>query len=219
MGRISLSDIDNYGTSSNGAFFQLKDDGDKARVRFLYNDINDLMPYVVHEVQVGDKTKYVNCLRNYDEPMDKCPFCKAGYRPIPKLFLKMYNEDSEECQVWERGKTYAQRIANLAAHFNPLHDEIVEITRFGKKGDMQTRYEFMPIENSAVSLDDYDCAEPLGWLILDKTAEEMNEYLDLGDFPNAEVAQARSEQPPFDGAVTRRTPSGSNGGNTSRRAF
>jgi len=213
MGKISLNDIDNYGNSSNGQYFQLKDDGDRARVRFLYRDINDLTPYVVHEVQVGDKRKYVNCLRSYNEPVDKCPLCAAQYKAIPKLFLKLYNEDAGECQVWERGKTYASRIANLASHFNPLCDEIVEISRSGAKGDMQTRYDFMPLENVPVELDDYECAEPLGWMVLDKTAEEMNAFLDLGDFPDdsANVAQQRS------GEVTRRTPQ--NSSSSPRRTF
>lgn len=212
MGQISLNDIDNYGTSNSGSFFTLKDDGDKARIRLLYGGIDDLKPYVVHEVQIGDKRRYVNCLRDYNEPMDKCPLCAAGYKPIPKLFLKLYNEDTNECQIWERGKTYAQRIANLASHFNPLVNEIIEVTRFGKKGDMQTKYEFLPIEDSPTDIEQYDCAEPLGTIILDKNEAELNEFLDLGDFPNGsvEVAQQRSA------GIERRTPS-----NTSapRRAF
>ncbi len=218
MPKISLDQIDNYGSSGSGSFFQLKDDGDKANVRFLYKGIEDLTPYVVHEVPVGGtdnfgnpKTRYVNCLRNYDEPVDKCPLCAAQYKVVPKLFLKMFNEDVGECQIWERGKTYASRISNLASHFNPLVDEVVEISRCGKKGDKQTRYEFLPVENSPVNLEDYDCPDPLGTIILDKTVEELNQYLDLGSFPDSAstVSENRSS-----GNVQRRTP-----GNTSRRAF
>lgn len=220
MGRISLNDIDNYGVSNSGSFFQLKDDGDNARVRFLYNGIEDLTPYVVHEVEIGDKRRYVNCLRNYNDPVDKCPLCAANYRAVPKLFLKLYNEDVSECQIWERGKTYASRISNLAAHFNPLVNQIVEISRIGKKGDMQTRYEFLPLENEPVNLDDYDCPEPLGTIILDKSAEELNEFLDLGSFPDSAVAVANArsnDDVPFRGGNTqRRTPSNTT---ASRRAF
>lgn len=221
MPRISLDQIDNYGSSGGGSFFQLKDDGDRVNVRFLYKGIEDLTPYVVHEVEVGGtdnfgnpKTRYVNCLRSYDEPVDKCPLCAAGYKVVPKLFLKMYNEDAGECQIWERGKTYASRISNLASHFNPLVDEIVEVSRCGKKGDKQTRYEFLPVENSPVNIDDYECPDPLGTIILDKTVKELNEYLDLGSFPDsaANVAENRSNN--SNGNVQRRTP-----GNTSRRAF
>ena len=214
MGRINLNEIDNYGNSSVGSYFQLKDNGDNARVRFLYNTVEDLTPYVVHQVQVGTddkgkpKMRYVNCIRSYDEPVDKCPLCAAGYAVTPKLFLKLYNEDDKQCQIWERGKTYAQRMANLAAHFSPLVNEVVEITRCGAKGDQQTRYEFLPLENSPVNIEDYECVEPLGTIILDKNAQEMNEYLDLGAFPSdsANVAQRRSNDNSYDNGVTRRTP-------------
>lgn len=217
MARISLDDIENYGVGNSGSYFQLKDDGDNARVRFLYDEVSSITPYVVHEVETGEyddkgnpKTKYVNCLRNYNEPVDKCPLCAAGYKQVPKLFLKLYNEDVGECQIWERGKTYAQRIANLAAHFNPLCNEIVEISRLGKKGDKQTKYEFLPLDNSEVNLDDYDCIEPLGResssLVLDKTAEELEAFLNAGSFvsDSADIAQQRNPE------VVRRTPSNTN---------
>ena len=213
MGRISLDEIDNYGVSNSGAYFQLKDDGDRANVRFLYEGPETIQPYVVHEVETGEydekgkpKTRYVNCLRNYNDPIDVCPLCAKGYKQVPKLFLKLYNEDVNECQIWERGKTFASRMSNLAAHFNPLVNEIVEISRLGKKGDTQTRYEFLPIENSPVNIEDYECAEPLGTIILDKTAEELEEYLNVGSFTSdsVDVAQQRSNE------VVRRTPSNPN---------
>ena len=212
MGRISLSEMENYNSNSGGSFFQLKDDGDNARVRFLYKGIEDLTPYVVHEIELDGKRRYVNCLRSYDEPIDKCPFCSAQYKAIPKLFLKLFNEDTGECQIWERGKTYASRISNLAAHYNPLCNEVIEISRIGKKGDMQTKYEFLPLENSPVNLEDYEVQEPLGTIILDKTADEMQEFLQVGDFPtvSTQVANERQASQP-----QRRTPAG----NTSRRAF
>jgi hypothetical protein len=219
MGRISFDDLDNYGSS--GSYFQLKDNGDKANVRFLYNTIDDITPYVVHSIPDGyykngnEKTAYVNCLRNYNEPADKCPFCKAGMPVQPKLMLKVYNEDAKECQIWERGKTYASRMANLASHFNPLVDEVIEITRCGAKGDNQTTYEFMPVGNSHVNLDDFDCVEPLGFNILDKTADDMEAYLNLGAFPgdSANVSQQRNNNNQYNGNVVRRTPP------TNSRAF
>lgn len=213
MGRISLDDIENYNSNSGGSFFQLKDDGDNAKVRFLYNGIEELTPYVVHEIELDGKRRYVNCLRRYDEPVDNCPLCAAQYKAIPKLFLQLFNEDAGECQIWERGKTYASRISNLAAHYKPLCNEVIEISRIGKKGDMQTKYEFLPIENSPVNLDDYECTDPLGSIILDKTYEELDEFLNLGSFPStsSQVAQERSSNE----QVVRRTPQG----NTRRRVF
>ena len=219
MARFGFSDADNYGQQNTGSFFTLKDDKDTAKVRFLYKTIDDIEGYVVHQVDIGDKKRYVNCLRSYNEPVDNCPLCKAGYKQIPKMFLKLFNEDVGEAQIWERGKTYFQRMAGLASHFNPLCNEVVEIQRNGKKGDMQTTYEFYPTGTSMdaeagnFDIDSVECSEPLGTIILDKNADEMEQYLNLGDFPDnaSGVAEQRSGD-----QIQRRTP---NNPTTSRRAF
>jgi len=213
MARFNMDTADNYGGSGRSSFFTLKDDKDKAKVRFLYNTMSDIEGYVVHQVDVGDKQRYVNCLREYNEPLDKCPFCAAQMKVIPRLFLKLYNEDAGECQIWERSKAYYQKLSGYADRYKPLYNEVIEIERHGKKGDKQTDYQFFPIENSEINIDDeqYECSEPLGTIILDKTADEMNEYLDTGEFPQGSegVARQRSND---DEVPTRRTPN-------TRRAF
>ena len=207
--RFNFNDADNYGQQNAGSFFQLKDDKDTARVRFLYDTIDDVEGYVVHQIEVGDRKRYVGCLRSYNEPIEKCPLCEAQYKQIPKLFLKLYNEDTQEVQIWERGKSFFQRISSLAAHYNPLCDEIVEVERNGKKGDMKTTYEFYPTDNSEFNMNDLEVTDPLGTIILDKTADEMNEYLQTGGF--SDTGQDASSQRGAD--IQRRTP------NNSRRAF
>ena len=216
MAEFSMNEADNYGGNGGGSFFTLKDDKDKARVRFLYRGVEDVKGYACHKVAVGDKDRYVNCLIAYNEPLDKCPFCAAQLKVTPRLFLSLYNEDAGEVQVWERSKSYFQRLASLSSRYNPLHDEIIEIERSGKKGDMHTTYEFYPIENEPVNLDDFEITNPLGTIILDKTAEDMNVYLDTGAFPDTNEGSSNSynnrenlEQP------QRRTPSN----NPPRRAF
>lgn len=216
MAEFSMNEADNYGGNGGGSFFTLKDDKDKARVRFLYRGVEDVKGYACHKVAVGDKDRYVNCLRAYNEPLDKCPFCAAQLKVTPRLFLSLYNEDAGEVQVWERSKSYFQRLASLSSRYNPLHDEIIEIERSGKKGDMHTTYEFYPIENEPVNLDDFEITNPLGTIILDKTAEDMNVYLDTGAFPDTNEGSSNNynnrenlEQP------QRRTPSN----NPPRRAF
>ena len=216
MAEFSMNEADNYGGNGGGSFFTLKDDKDKARVRFLYRGVEDVKGYACHKVAVGDKDRYVNCLRAYNEPLDKCPFCAAQLKVTPRLFLSLYNEDAGEVQVWERSKSYFQRLASLSSRDNPLHYEIIEIERSGKKGDMHTTYEFYPIENEPVNLDDFEITNPLGTIILDKTAEDMNVYLDTGAFPDTNEGSSNNynnrenlEQP------QRRTPSN----NPPRRAF
>lgn len=219
MASFNMNEADNYGGNANcGSFFTLKDDKDKANVRFLYRTMDDVEGHSVHRVQVGDKERYVNCIREYNEPLDKCPFCAAQLKVQARLFVKLYNEDSKECQIWERSKAYFQRLAGLANHFNPLCDEVIEVCRNGKKGDTNTTYDFFPINNSPIDLDDeqYQCAEPLGTIILDKSAEDMEVYLSTGSFPetNNNGSSNSSHRDNLD-TVQRRTPSN----NPPRRAF
>ena len=65
MSRFNFEQNENYGTQRNN-YFGLKVDGDTAVIKFLFNDINDIEGVAVHEVQVGDKTIDVECLRNYN---------------------------------------------------------------------------------------------------------------------------------------------------------
>lgn len=215
MGTFSMSEADNYGGGGAGSFFTLKDDKDTARVRFLYGTIDDVRGYAVHRVQVGDKERYVNCLRDYREPLEVCPFCAAQLKVVPKLFIKLYNETEGSCQIWERGKNYFQRLASLATRYNPLYNQIVEIERSGKKGDMQTTYEFYPIENAPTDINSYDCAEPLGTIILDKSAEDMEVYLSTGAFPDTNNGSSAPQPAAHDEGVGRRTPNNTG----ARRAF
>lgn len=196
MARFNMNEADNYSTGGGNSFFSLKDDKDTARVRFLYNTVDDIEGYAVHKVAVGDKDRYVNCLRTYNEPLDNCPFCAAQLKVQPKLFLKLYNEDAGECQIWERGKNYYQKMSSLSNRFSPLYKRVMEIERNGKSGDMHTTYEFYPGDSDDANLDDYEPVEPLGAIILDKTFDEMNVYLDTGSFPQGseQVAQTRTQE-------------------------
>lgn len=227
MARFNFSEADNYGGSSNGgSFFTLKDDKDTANVRFLYRTIDDINGYAVHKVTVGARQdgspneRYVNCLRAYNEPLENCPFCSAQMKVQARMFIKLFNIDANECQIWDRSKSYFQKLASLANHYNPLCDEIVEIERNGKTGDKKTEYMFYPIKNEPINLDEIECVDPLGTIILDKTAEEMDAYLDYGSFPETteSVAQQRTEtarQPRENySEPVRRTPQ-----STTRRAF
>ena len=54
MARFSYEESENYGNAKS-IFFSLKDDKDTAKIRFLYNDINDIQGVSCHEITVNDK--------------------------------------------------------------------------------------------------------------------------------------------------------------------
>ena len=195
MAKFSVNDVENYGGNGGGNFFSLKNDKDVATVRFMYNTIEDVEGYAVHEVEVDGKKRYVNCLRSYNEPVDKCPLCAARYKVLAKLFVMLYDVDAEEVKVWDRGKTFFSKLSSLCARYNPLVSTPFEIERNGKKGDTKTTYETYALDTDETKLEDLpEIPELLGTLILDKTAEELNYFLDNGVFPGSNEHE-QEEQP------------------------
>ena len=78
MARFSYEEAENYGGNGGHGFFALQNDGDVARVRFMYNKLEDIEGYAVHQIELNGKKRYVNCLREYGHPVDDCPLCKKG---------------------------------------------------------------------------------------------------------------------------------------------
>ncbi len=187
MAKFNASELDNYGGQGGGAFFALKNDKDIANIRFMYESLEDVEGYAVHEIEVDGKKRYVNCLRTYNEPVDKCPLCAAKYRVLAKLFVLVYDIDADEVKIWDRGRTFYSKLSSLCARYNPLVSTPFEVERNGKKGDTNTTYETYPLESDNTTLTDLpEAPELLGGLILDKTAEELNYYLDNGVFEEDE---------------------------------
>lgn len=197
MGRFAYNDVDNYGGNGGSSFFSLKNDGDTARVRFLYNGMEDVAGYAVHDVVVDDKHRYVNCLRNYNEPKSKCPFCAANNFQRAKLYIPLYDIDAGEVKIWERGKNFFSKMSGICARYasgnTPLVSHTFDVERHGKKGDTSTTYEIYETGSDDIRLEDLpEAPEVLGSIILDKSASDMEFYLDEGYFPNNDGAPSRS---------------------------
>lgn len=221
MARFSYEDADLYGGSGSGSktnFLSLKNDGDKAYVHMLGNDMNDFPGYAVHRVQIGDKNRYVNCLREAGAPITDCPFCAQGKsnpdvsKVWAKLFIPVYDCDADDVKIWERGKQFFRTLASYCSH-NPNVSEIVtEIERCGKAGDTSTTYNLYATreeDNFKIENIQEDIPNILGDVILDKTKEEMEQFLKTGRFDaQSEAGVSRrgsSSDVPFE--ETRRTPS------------
>lgn len=194
MAKIQIGDIDHYNSTSTN-FFKLENDRDTAKVRFMYNDINDVQLDVVHEVDVGGKKRYVNCLRTYDEPVDNCPMCKAGMRPQIKLFVPVYNINAGEVQFWQRGKSFIGQISSFCDRYKPLVGTVIEIERNGKKGEQTTKYNFYPDAADGVTMDQLpDVPDTLSGFILSKTYEEMADYVENGYFSGDAAPAVRTPE-------------------------
>lgn len=190
MARFNFEDADNYGAQKNN-YFSLKDDRDTAVIRFLYNDINDITGVATHEIEVDGKRMDVECLRAYNEPVDKCPLCADGYKVNAKMFIPVYDENSKESKIWTRGKTFFNKLSGLCMRHKPLVSTPFEVERHGKKGDTSTSYEMYPLTADGAKIEDFPEIEAEGVAFQSKTFEELNYYLDTRKFP--EDVKSRTE--------------------------
>lgn len=212
MASFSVNDADQYGGQGGGGFFSLKNDKDKANVRFLYDDINDVQGLSVHEVQHNGKKRYVNCLREYGDPVNVCPMCEASMPVRAKYFVPLYDIDKGTVVTWERGKKFGGKLSALCSHYPNLVTHRFQIERNGRAGDKETFYEIYPLQDDPQDADltvgDFEFEPVLGGLVLNKTASEMDTYLRTGSFP----ADKGGEDLPRRGApvddMPRRTPNG-----------
>ena len=188
MSRFNFQTADNYGAQKSN-YFSLKDDGDTAKIRFLYNNINDVEGVAVHEVQLGDRTIDIECLRSYNEPVDNCPLCAAGIKQNAKLFIPIYDEGSNESKIWTRGKSYFNELSGLCSRYNPLVSTPIELQRVGKKGDRNTKYMTYPMQSDNARIEDFPEIKAEGTCFQVKTKEEMEKYLQTGMFDDEQVAR------------------------------
>ncbi len=213
MGKINIEDLEKYTTNRNEnnnqekiKFFSLKNNGDTAQVRFCHNDMSDIELVTMHTVKDAEgKTRKVACLREYNDPLDVCPFCKhASENPDDKqigpvqarFFISLieYIDGATgriyEKKIWERGPKFKQKLLGYTKRYNPLCKQVFEIERFGNAGDTQTTYEEYPLPGT---LEDFPMVKAdltnksvLGSIIANKTAEEMNYFIENGSFAKIE---------------------------------
>ncbi len=211
MARFTYDEVDNYGGNGGGGFFSLSNDGDVAKVRFMYNKLEDVEGVAVHQIEIDGKKRYVNCLREYGHPVDDCPFCKSGSFVQAKLFIPLVDIESGQVKIWERGKKFFGKIAGICSRYASKEDlvsHIFEVERHGKKGDTQTTYEVYEVESDGTTLEDLpEAPQVIGGLVLDKSKEEMQYFLDYGEFPDAGEKPAKKSAASNDMPIRRRTPS------------
>ena len=201
MGRVNINDVDNYKGGQGAGFFNLENDKDIATVRFCHENLDSIEIICCHQIEIDGKKRKVSCLRSYDEPVDNCPFCAAGYPMQLRFFFHLLEYPKEKNgfgapvkKIWERGRSVQKEILGLSARYNPLCDTVFEIERQGKKGDTQTKYGMYPMNYSLdelpISDEDLLNDSVIGTIVMDKTAEEMEYFLDNNEFPPTEDNEA-----------------------------
>lgn len=221
---VGIDDVDNYKTGGDYNYLVLKDNGDTAKVRFYIESMDDLRFYIVHQIEVKGKTRYVNCLRTYDQPIDDCPFCREAlqnkdYGTLVKMFLPVYDMDDKQVKLFERGRTFKDEIQGHIRRNAPLVNYPCEIERCGEKGDTKTVYKVYPLaqeKDNTLIKDLPEVEDLIGTYVLDFSREDMEDYIRSGNVPGSNSKEenlprrtARSEQTSQDtnNATRRRTAS------------
>lgn len=185
MARFGLNRADEYGGQGGAGFFSFKGRKD-AHIRFLYNDVNDVEGYAVHEIELDGKKRYVDCLWDGKGDRCVCPLCREGYFTQVKYLVPVYDEDEGVVYTWDRGKAFGRRLEKLFAKY--AEEAPLCATCFTVKREINEEgypyYTFTPDYTDDTELCDLPDFQrsAYGRLVLQKSAEEMEEYLEYGDF-------------------------------------
>lgn len=191
MARFKADEAGNYGGQGGAGFFSLRDDGDVATVRFMYNGIEDVVGDSVHEIKGDDgKKRYASCLRTYNEPVSKCPMCAAGMNVQAKLFIPIFDVESGQTKIWERGKKFFGKMSSVCARYSnektPLVAHTFEIERHGAKGSTDTFYEIYETGVDDTTLEDLPELPNLENFVLELSEEEMENVIAHGYSGNSQ---------------------------------
>lgn len=180
---------------SKVGYFKLKP-GEKAVVRFNYGSASELEIVTIHEVKVKDRLRTIVCLRSANEPLDNCPFCAGGLPLKARVFVKLLhyvqNADGSITAVPEVAnfpKKYADILMARFNEYGDLRDSLFTITRIGAGVD--TTYDISyanPVKYSEANgyvkdFSDFENLDLAHHSYSEKTKEEMEEYLQSGEFP------------------------------------
>lgn len=204
MAKITTEQGRNLTNKSSSGYFNLKNDGDMARVKFMYDKVSDVETYAVHEVEINGFNRHVDCLKDA-EGNGTCPFCDKGFRRVARTFFKLYNADKDTVEVWDCGIKRAPLIENLLkmSQSEKLVNNCYEIIRHGKPKSTDTTYELIfKGTDSTVLTDLPEAPEIYGRYVLKKTAEEMEYFITHNEFPKPQKTE-NINQPATDGVKKR----------------
>ena len=200
--KFSMEEFDNYSPDLGAKFFSLKKNGDTARVRILYETMNDVTGSAVHKVNLKNGGfRFVECLRTYEDPQDCCPLCSSSVENDRKLqsriWVPMYLTDTGETVLWERGKSFwkNQLYPLMVQHGKPFCGNVFTIERVGEAGDINTTYEFTFEGFDEKTLDDFDEVPSADSLVLSKSFEELEQFVKTRTFDSVEDGSGEAPDP------------------------
>lgn len=203
MARITREQSDSLSPSS-GNWFKLSNDKDTALIQFPYTHPEDIGRYSVHKLSVegnnNGATYMVDCIRELEDSVEACPLCDVGEATVSANLLQFYNHNTGRVEVWERSNKFLERVEALmdTYGYEDFNYRVFQIQRLGAKGDLKTTYDFNlmdrvdPIDWNDPSL---DCPNIVGSTIRAASFEDMEQFLETGQWPQQDQQQNTARRP------------------------
>lgn len=204
------NNANNFNGGFSVEFFKMTP-GQEVEARILYDSPSEFEMLSTHEIPYGNGTRKINCAG------DGCPLCASDEtftdrwgtaKNIKNLSTKMYirlieyvkNPDGtvKACpRIWERPSSMASELALSIDTYGkeiPFSKQVVKIVRIGSGKD--TKYQIMAgLPQSSypanIYVDDRSAFENyrvLGGIVMNKTIDEMNQYLVTKEFPQKQAS-------------------------------
>lgn len=161
-------------------FFQLKDDGDNAVVKILLANEDDIVKFtkVVHMVEINGFNNKVLCSGA------GCECCKAGIKKVLKIMMPLFNNETQQVEIWERGINQIKDLQTMMEEYGDLTQETFKIVRSGKAKSKDTKYSMVYVKKGITTdKTNEDAPQITGRnfkLILDLTPEQQVEAMTTG---------------------------------------
>ena len=144
---VKFSDFDKYsGNKGGNKYFSIKDK-ESATVRFLYNTYDDIDGIACHNVKIGDRYQLIACPRQEGEPLDVCKYCSGENKPVLRVAVPIFNEDSQQIEYWMKSGKFVgedlKMVWDLVVQQNkPIASQQYIIKREGN--GLDTKYAIIP---------------------------------------------------------------------------
>lgn len=195
-GTFGVDEVDNYANQGVGKYFKLAKDGDKARIRFMYKDIEDMRGTNVHKLNMPNGGfASVKCIRPYNAPKSECPLCEAGNKATPSLIAPVYNVDEERAQILDKGVRFLRKAASKCAKYGKKGEICQTIFEVERVGDNFPDYEIDFDDRDKVTMDDLPDAEDLlDGYVLEKSFDDMEYFVENNEFPPEDSVPRRAKK-------------------------
>ena len=157
MAEFGFADWNKMVKKGGGAsYFSLKD-GESAMVRFVYNTMNDIKGYIVHEFPgaVGVAGATISCAEpDPNNPAGVCKWCSMGNPRVQRVIIPVFNMEKNQIEYWKRTAVWVQDklfplFEEVQNQGRPIASQQYKIKRTGSK--LNTNYSLInmgPCDNT-----------------------------------------------------------------------